>query len=256
MVLKRKLSLGIGFLFIIIFSLAIFCSYYVQKISSDSENVLRKNYNSIVYAKKMLLAAEDMRMAAQWAQFYPRKGHGAADYHAKLFEAGKREFDKNREAEKNNVTEIHENEYVDSLNRNYDLFLNLCLQMKDGHGGGVNFSELLPEYEKLRSAIVSINDVNMQAIVRKNQLTKEHSHGILISMAIIGTICILLAFGYLWYFPFYISSSISYVAVKMKELLSHAGIILEHEPDDELYLMLRAIDLLDQKFQPRGKKKR
>ena len=48
MVLKTKLSIGLGFLFAIIFALAFFCSYYVGKLSEDAENILRNNYDSIV----------------------------------------------------------------------------------------------------------------------------------------------------------------------------------------------------------------
>ena len=60
MTLKKKLTLGLGFLFVLIFTLVIFCSYYIQKLSGESEDILRNNYDSIVYSKKMFLALDDM----------------------------------------------------------------------------------------------------------------------------------------------------------------------------------------------------
>jgi len=48
MTLKTKLSLGLGFLFLIIFILVGFCSYYVGKLGQESDNILKDNYNSIV----------------------------------------------------------------------------------------------------------------------------------------------------------------------------------------------------------------
>ena len=54
MVLKKKLSLGLGFLFFIIFVLAIFCSYYIGKLSQEAGNILKDNYNSLVYSKRPL----------------------------------------------------------------------------------------------------------------------------------------------------------------------------------------------------------
>ncbi|TAL33658.1 MAG: hypothetical protein EPN93_13650 [Spirochaetes bacterium] len=257
MILKRKLSLGLGFLFIIIFALTIFCSYYVQKVARDSDNILKNNYDTLVFSKKMLLAAEDMKTAAQWVVFNPNKNNNAANFYLKLFEAARKDFELNKKAENNNITEIHEDEYVDSLNRNYEVFAGLCAQMKDGRGNNaMYFNELLPAHEKLRTAIVSINDINMQAIVRKNELTRADSRSILISMSVIGTMCLLLAFGYLWYFPFYISNSIEYVSKKMKDLLKTVGITPENEPNDELFLLLQSMDLIEKKFMKPVKKKR
>ena len=53
-----------------------------------------------------------------------------SDYYLKLFESGKNVFDTNLKAENNNITEIHEKEYVERLNHEYEIFLKLCLQMQ------------------------------------------------------------------------------------------------------------------------------
>ena len=50
MVLKTKLSMGLGFLFLIIFALAFVCSYYVEKLSDEADRILKNNYDSIVVA--------------------------------------------------------------------------------------------------------------------------------------------------------------------------------------------------------------
>jgi hypothetical protein len=67
-------------------------------------------------------------------------------------------------------------------------------------------------------------------------------------MVVIGTICILLAFFYFWYFPFYVSHSIAYLAKKMKELLQKTGIKLDTRTTDESFILLHSIDLLETKF--------
>ena len=63
MLLKTKLSLGLGFLFLIILVLAACCAYYVSRSSQEAENILKNNYDSIVYARNML-AALDRRIRA------------------------------------------------------------------------------------------------------------------------------------------------------------------------------------------------
>ena len=60
MILKTKLTLGLGFLFLIIFTLAGFCSYYVGRSGLESDNILKNNYKSIVYSKNMISGLDDM----------------------------------------------------------------------------------------------------------------------------------------------------------------------------------------------------
>ena len=67
-------------------------------------------------------------------------------------------------------------------------------------------------------------------------------------MGIVGTICILLAFLYFWYFPFYVSNSISYLATRMKGLLRGMGIKIDTKTRDEAFVLLNSIDLLESRF--------
>ena len=52
----------------------------------------------------------------------------------------------------------------------------------------------------------------MQAVARKSQETEQDSARKITLIAVIGSFCIILAFGYFWYFPFYISNTISYLS--------------------------------------------
>lgn len=249
MVLKKKLSLGLGFLFLIIFVLAIFCSYYIGKLSQEAGNILKDNYNSLVYSKNMASSLEDLRTAVSSIVFSQTGNQKTSDYYWQFFEKGKTEFEKNLEAENRNITEIHESEYVDSINRNFGLFLGLCRQIKGGSGSAaLYFNDFQPAFEQLRQSVNSINDVNMQAVVRKSRMTRRDSEKTNSYMAAIGVFCLILAFGYFWYFPFYISNSIAYLAEKMRHLVKKLGINLDDRIDDELYVLLQAINLLENRY--------
>jgi len=69
-----------------------------------------------------------------------------------------------------------------------------------------------------------------------------------ISMGVVGTLGILLAFFYFWYFPFYVSNSISYLAKKMNGLLQDTGIKVDTRAKDEALILLHSINLLENKF--------
>jgi len=249
MILKTKLSLGLGFLFFIVFALAFFCSYYVGKLSHDAESILKDNYDSIVYSRNMVYALDDMRTSISSSIFNPNDDKKLTDYYSQLFEAGRAEFERNLKAERNNITEIHEKEYADALSSDYDIYSNLCNRIKkDSGSASMYFNEVLPCYERLKQSIRSINDINMQAVVRKSQITKQQAANVITYMAVIASLCIVLAFGYFWYFPFYISNTISYLSNRMRELLKKAGIACEIKTDDEAYVILQSINLLENKL--------
>ena len=257
MKMQKKLSLGLGFLFFIIIAIAFFSSYYIQKLSRESDNILKNNYDSIVYSKNMINALDDMMASINIRMSSPAKEEGESHYGKKLFETGKAEFDKNLKLESGNITEIHEKEYVDTLNTFYNSYLALCTKMHAGQGSrGLYVGELLPAYEKLRSTLTGINDLNMQAVVRKNKIMKDDSRGIIISMALIGAIFTVMAFAYFWYFPFYISNSLTFLANKAKALVEKQGMTLDTDTEDEFLIMLQSLNLLENKFEGKGKGRR
>ena len=249
MTLKKKLTLGLGFLFLIDFVLVVFYSFYIGKLSHDAENILKDNYKSLVFSKNMISALEDTRTAVSRIVFNPTDSQETSDYYVKLYEAGRAKFEDNLKAENGNVTEIHETEYVDALNQGYALYASLCLRIVKGEGGrALYFDEYQPAFEKLRHAVENINDINMQAVERKNRLAKQDSESIIKLMAGVGVFCLILAFGYFWYFPFYISNSIGYLAERMKALLKKSSIVLDLQTNDEAFIILQGINLLENKL--------
>jgi len=249
MVIKKKLSLGLGFLFFIIFALVVFCSYYIGKLSQEAGHILRDNYNSLIYSKNMISSLENLRTAVANKIFNPAVAHDAPDYFTLLFERERTEFEKNLAAENRNITEIHESVYVDSINRDYEIFLKFSRQINHGSGSGaLYFNQFQPAYERLKQAIDQIHAVNFQAVARKSQIASQDSRRINSYMAGIGAFCLVLAFAYFWYFPFYIANSISYLAEKMRQLLKKMDMAHDIGAKDEFSLILQAIHLIESKY--------
>lgn len=249
MTIKKKLSLGLGFLFLIIFVLVFFCSFKIGKLTQDADNILRDNYKSLSYAKNMTSALEVAQTAMTSLVFSPAGEKKVSEYYSKVWEGARVDFETNLRSENNNITEINEKAYVDALNTSYTLYSNLCLKVTRGAGGAsLYFSELQPALQKLEQAINNITDINMQAVERKSQMAKNDSARIISSMAVVGILCLILAFAYFWYFPFYVSNSISYLSTKIKGLLDKAGLALDIRTDDETQILLQAINLLENKL--------
>ncbi len=248
MSLRTKLTVGLGFLFAIIFVLSFYSSYAIHQLSNDADRVLRDNYDSLVYCKNMLVALDDMRSAANSAIFKP-DSNGFSGYPSQLFETGRSSFETNLGAEGKNITETQEREYVTEMAHDYGLFLGLCRQVnRSGKNAALYFNDIMPAYSNTRQAIVSINDINMQAIERKNLATRHAASSMITSFAVVGAILVILAFFYFWYFPFYVSNTVSYLSKKMKELLVDAGIKIDTRTNDEAFILLQSIDLLEDKI--------
>jgi hypothetical protein len=64
----------------------------------------------------------------------------------------------------------------------------------------------------------------------------------------------MLAFGYFWYFPFYISNTLSYLSNRITTLLQKAGIAGDIKTNDETYVILEAIKLVEKKLGVEGPK--
>jgi hypothetical protein len=250
MSIKKKLSLGLGFLFLIIFILTLFCSYYIGTLSQQAGGILKDNYNSLVYSKNMISSLEDARTAISSMVFNRNENREASDYFGQLFEKGRIEFESNLKAENENITEIHENVYVEAIRGNYNIFLKLSRRLAGNPGdNSLYFHEWQPAFEQLKRSIDNIHDINMQAVVRKSQKTRHDSERTNRTMAAIGVFCLILAFAYFWYFPIYISNSLSFLAEKMRQLLEKMGMHLDIKTDDELFVLLQAINLLENRQQ-------
>ena len=246
MSLRTKLTIGLGFLFLIIFGLVLYNSYEIQQLSTDADNILKDNYASLVYCKNMLVALDDMTSTFR---AFGSSRDKTSSYDLHLFESGKAAFENNLNAEQNNITEIHESEYVAELVNAYGLFLSLSKQIATAHRSlTLYFDDFVPAASNTRQTIVKIDDLNMQAVERKSQSTKVSAGKMIVSMGAVGTVGILLAFFYFWYFPFFLSNSVSYLAKRMNSLLQGAGIKVDSKTKDETLVLLHSINLLETQF--------
>jgi two-component system, NtrC family, sensor histidine kinase KinB len=255
MSLRSKLSIGLGFLFLIILAIAAYSSIQIGALSRDADNILKNNYNSIVYCTNMLLALDNMN-ATVASRVFDESMKKTTAYNTHVFDTNREVFERNLGGEKGNITEPPEADSVGELSTAYAVYLKIAAPLAaEGGTSSKYFKEYLPSHDSVRNVIVSINDVNMHAIERKSIAANRDARGMITSMAVIGAICIILGFFYFWYFPFYISSSITFLAARMKELLQVAGLKIDTRTGDEAFILLHAIDLLENSIRTSGTRK-
>lgn len=156
--LKTKLILSLLFLFTVILVFGILGIFYINRLSKDADEVLKDNHESLVYCNNLLKALEDI--PARQSAF-------------KL-------FDQNLKAQEQNITEVGELDATNELRKN---FKELIADPSDSSN-----------YPQIRQSIYIINDLNQQAILRKNAVAKKTAEDATLWLSIIFTVLTLVAF--------------------------------------------------------------
>lgn len=172
MTLRAKLTLGISFLFTIILAFGILCIYYINRLSNDAQNILKNNHESLVYCNNMLKALEDI----------PLKKSAITT------------FEDNLTKQEANITEAGEREATQELRKNFE-------ELKASPSDSSN-------YPQIRQSIQLINDLNQQAILRKNSIAQQTASDANLWLSVIFAILVLIAFTLVVNFPAVISNPV------------------------------------------------
>ncbi|MEI6091180.1 MAG: hypothetical protein WCR42_12060 [bacterium] len=246
MKIRVKLILGLGFLFVMIFGIATFSSYYIEKLADDSNNILKDNYKSLEYSKKLLSILDDIDNNLTKSIFLGLAPNiKSLEISASLL-VQQNDFRTILTAEEKNITEKKEKEFVDTLKKNfsaYSIFINKKILKAYNPAMYIDY---IQSYKSLKNSIDNIYQVNSDAIIRKNEIAKDHSKGFIRNMAILGAIFIILAFGYFWYYPFYFSHSLNLISDKSKKMLKNLNIESNLNSKDEFLIILNTLNLIEE----------
>lgn len=183
MKIKTKLNLGVGLLFTLIIILALVSAFYIFSIKKDTQNILKANYITLEYSRNMLSSLDEM-----------------ANNETKsiLF------FETNLKKQLINITEAGEKKASYNLLHNFNL---LKQKPKD---------EILKS--QIRQDIFEIMKLNMNAIKIKSDIAKETAETANFSIAIVGSLCFLIAFNLLVNLPNNIANPIKELTLSIKEI--------------------------------------
>jgi len=171
--LKTKLSLGLVFLFIVIVLFGVLGLFYINQLSKEGRQVLQNNQESLLYCNRMLQALEDIRTQKDAMEI----------------------FKENLKRQQANITEVGEKEATDELTKNFNEML---VDPKDSSN-----------YIDIRRSIYKIQDVNEQAILRKNTVAQQTAESASNVLTMLFTILTLVSFTFIFNLPGIISGPIS-----------------------------------------------
>ncbi|MGL2964354.1 ATP-binding protein [Flavobacterium sp. RSB2_4_14] len=183
MKIKTKLNLGVGLLFIMILILSLVSAYYIFSIKKDTENILKANYNTLEYSRNMLTSLDEMNANESKAIVV---------------------FESNLKKQIINITEVGEDKATNNLQMSFEL---LKRNKKDEKVKA-----------QIRQDIFEIMKLNMNAIKDKSDIAKNTAETANLWIAIVGTLCFLIAFNLLVNLPNNIANPIKELTASFKEI--------------------------------------
>jgi PAS domain S-box-containing protein len=183
MKIKTKLNLGVGLLFILIIILSLVSAFYIFSIKKDTQNILKADYITLEYSRNMLSSLDEM------AKDEPK---------AILL------FETNLKKQLANITEDGEDKVTYNLQKNFQLLEK-------------NISDETIK-AKIRQDIFEIMKLNMNAIKVKSDIAKHTAETANLWIAIVGTLCFLIAFNLMVNLPNNIANPIKELTASIKEI--------------------------------------
>ena len=188
MKIKNKLRLGFGFLFVVILFFGGVSLYYMNEISIRSKVILKDNYETLSYTSKMRSILDENKLP--------------------LSEYAKSQFDQQLALESKNVTELGEGKAVEALKEAYSSVID-------------SGSSLLAKQEtlsKVRWQLKLIDDLNMNAIVKKNALAHSSIEKAAMYVIFAASVCFLILFSFIVNFPGFVANPLREFADAIREI--------------------------------------
>lgn len=183
MKIKTKLRLGFGFLFIIVLSFGLIALFFLNELSDKSKVILKDNYKSLKYVAAMRTILDEGVFPLSTRQ-------------AQIFEA-------NLKSEGQNITENGEKVAYQNLASAYK-------KLKQPTGK--------IDLKALRSALQSIEEINMKAIYDKNELANKTSANANLYISIAAGLSFLILFTFIVNFPGFVANPLAEFSDAIKQI--------------------------------------
>jgi methyl-accepting chemotaxis protein len=214
MKIKEKLTLGIVFLFIEFLVISLFGAYSIYNIANQSERIMKDNNLSIQYAETMLQTIDTINTVQLAILFSPARRNRGNEL-ASLYG----QFEENLGKEAVNVTEPGEKELLQALTgeyQNYKMSVAEIDAVRDKPS--FYFQKLLPKHHSIKTRLYHIADLNMQAILKKNESVNRYERRAYVILTVIASFCFLLSIVFMFNFPGVISKPIRQLSHSLKEV--------------------------------------
>lgn len=188
MKIKNKLRLGFGFLFVVILFFGGVSLYYMNEISIRSKVILQDNYETLRFTSKMrsIIDEDSLPLSAKAQEMFNRE----------------------LALEERNITEAGEDKAVAALKVAYASIIDPATDL----------STKQKALNQVRWQLKLIDDLNMNAIVRKNVVAQKSIEKSAMYVIFAASICFLILFSFIVNFPGFVANPLREFADAIREI--------------------------------------
>jgi signal transduction histidine kinase len=169
-------------------------SHVTGALGRGSRDILKDNYRSVLAAQSMKEAAERIDSGVMFAVA------GDPDRGGAQIDANMPKFDREIDAQKQNITEPGEAEATRHLEDTWTAYVQAIAEVRPGLADpelrNHYFPELLPKFLAVKDAADAILAMNQDAMIRKSDNAQElavHSNTLLVGISLVGLVVALIA---------------------------------------------------------------
>lgn len=182
MKIKTKISLALTLLFVAIIGIISVSWYYIEDLSTDAENILKDNYESIEFTKRIIESCDSLSIDRE-------RSLNVIESSLLLQEA--------------NVTEPGELELTRVIRKTFEKIL---------------VANDIQAIAELRFYCLRLQEINMDAIKAKNEITLRTGQNTSSYLMWIGAVVGLIAFTFIMNFPGYVANPIASLTTSIKSI--------------------------------------
>lgn len=188
MKVKNKLRLGFGFLFVVVLFFGCVSLFYINQISDSAKVILKDNYETLNITKEMRSILDEHDL--------PLSPEASTDFNRQLIK------------EEHNVTEPGELAAVKNLRKAFSELQNITAPIE----------RLKLAEREARKHLRTIDNVNLRAIVLKNDKAHQSVEDASVFLGIAGAITFLILFSFSVNFPGIISNPLNSLLDGIREI--------------------------------------
>jgi nitrogen fixation/metabolism regulation signal transduction histidine kinase len=211
---STRFTMGMVLFLVIILLLSISSAFYLNRLSGKTSAILRENHYSVVYARDM---SEDLTYINQGIinTFLTNKNPDSLFINQEFTL-----FNKSLESEKNNITEVGEDQLASDIETNYSDYHNSVVKFMKSPNPVVEVLYLQKKFESLYQQLMLLSQINGKAIEEKTDDAKVSAKKATVQMTFIGTICFLIAYGFTFILSSYFNERFYKLYNGIKEIVS------------------------------------
>lgn len=214
--IRTKVTLGILFLFLELSVIAVMTIYFLSSINNRTELMIKNNYQSVQFSENMVQVIEEIHASVTSACL--NKLHHVDK---SSLEFSFKKFEENLKNEEANITEFGEKELVQSIHQKYYKYKTMISSqnvLSESDKSNFYFVNISPLFGELKTAVFAVSNLNMQAIIHKNENLNTTISDIYKKLTGALALCFLITFSFMLNFPNYIARPIKQITENIKAI--------------------------------------